>query len=183
MQEEDDEKLTMDELLSNCILLLFAGHETTANLIGNGMFELLTHPDQLEHLKASPELTESAVTEMLRYRSSIPVTFRRALKDTQFKRIQFQKDQGVLISLAAANRDPEVYTNPEQFDIQRNEAPPVAFGHGIHYCLGAPLAKLEAEIAFQKLFEKMPNLQVKNPEPDWVPSLAIRALNTLHLTY
>ena len=180
---EEDRRFSMDELLSNVIILLFAGHETTSNLISNIVFELLSHPDQFELLKAQPDLTASAVTETLRYRSSVNGIGRFALEDFEYQNVHFKKGDLVRFALNAANRDPEIYTHPDHFDIQRQEETPLSFGHGIHYCLGAPLATLETEIVLEKLIDFMPNMQLKNPEPQWMPSVAIQGHSELHLRY
>jgi len=183
VHEESADEFSMDDLLANVILLLFGGHETTSNLISNGVFELLSHPDQFELLKVQPDLVPSAVTEILRYRSSVNGMSRYALTDVDYENIQFKKDDLILFFFVAANRDPEIFANPDQFNIQRQEEKPLSFGNGIHYCLGAPLATLETEIALEKLIEFMPDMQLKNPEPQWMPSVAIQGLEELFLRF
>jgi len=134
-------------------------------------------------LKAQPDLLSSAVTEILRYRSSINGMSRYVLTDVDYENIQFKKDDLILFFFVAANRDPEIFANPDQFNIQRQEEKPLSFGHGIHYCLGAPLATLETEIVLEKLIDFMPNMQLKNPEPQWMPSVAIQGLEELFLRF
>jgi len=183
VKENDAENYTMGELISNSILLLFAGHETTSNLISNGVFDLLSHPEQFERLKNNKNLMPSTVIEVLRYRTSLPFNYRTALEDVEYKDMVFKKGQWVLTSLTTANRDPQYYTDPDVFDIERDEAVPLSFGQGIHYCLGAPLAKLETEIALEKLIEKMPNMKLKNLEPNWIPYIAFRGHTDLWLQF
>lgn len=183
VHEEAEDQFSIDDLLANVSLLLLAGHETTSSLISNGVFELLSHPAEFERLKAQPDLMSSAVTEILRYRSSVDLMGRYVLEDMDYQDTRFKQGDLILFSLAAANRDPEVFTNPDEFDIGRQEEQPVSFGHGIHYCLGAPLAKLETEITLEKLIEFMPDMQLKNPEPQWIPSTAFRGHSELYLQF
>jgi cytochrome P450 len=181
--EAEGDHLTEDELLGTCSLLLFAGHETTANLIGNGLLDLLLNPDQLERLRAQPELMPSAVTELLRYSSSILFATRLALEDVQIGEMTIREGQFVLGGLIAANRDPAHFRDPERLDITRHPNRPLSFGHGIHYCLGAPLAQLEAKITIETLLRRMPNLKLHISQPEWRPSLAIRGLKQLPETF
>ena len=152
--EEAGDKLTQDEILVMLRLLLIAGNETTTNLIGNGMLALLRHPDQLQKLREHPDLMDTAVEEMLRYDTTVQLDFRTALEDVEIGGQRITKGQGIMLLLGAANHDPEVFHAPEQFDIARREASHLSFGRGVHHCLGAPLARTEARLAFTGLLER-----------------------------
>ena len=134
--EEAGDKLTLDEVLVMLRLLLIAGNETTTNLIGNGMLALLRHPDQLQKLRAHPDLMDTAVEEMLRYDTAVQLDFRTALENVEIGGQRITKGQGIMLLLGAANHDPDVFHAPEQFDITRREASHLSFGRGIHHCLG-----------------------------------------------
>ncbi|MFL6817114.1 MAG: cytochrome P450 [Bradyrhizobium sp.] len=180
--EEDGSKLSNEELTGNIILLFGAGHETTVNLIGNGLLALHRNPDQLALLKAKPELITNAVEEFLRYDSSVQLTGRVALEDIDDlggKRIP--KGESVLCLLGSANRDPAVYPDrPEKLDITRPKIRPLSFGGGIHLCLGAQLARIEAEVAIATLLRRLPDLRLDNPEnPEWRPTFVLRGLKSL----
>jgi cytochrome P450 len=169
--EDQGDTLSEPELIAMLLLLLLAGHETTMNLIGNGTLALLQHPDQFEKLKANPDLMESAIEEMLRYTNPVQqVAERYALEDIELNGHRIPKGTAVKVSIASANRDETVFENADQFDITRAPNRHVAFGQGIHYCLGAPLARLEARIAFTALLSRFPNLElaVKPGELDGV---------------
>jgi cytochrome P450 len=180
--EEDGSKLSNEELTANIILLFGAGHETTVNLIGNGLLALYRNPDQLELLKGNPELITNAIEEFLRYDSSVQMTGRVALEDIEDlggKRIP--KGESVLCLLGSANHDPAVYPDhPERLDINRPNVRPLSFGGGIHFCLGAQLARLEASIAISTLLRRLPNLRLVNAEnPEWRPTFVLRGLKAL----
>ncbi|WP_316165752.1 MULTISPECIES: cytochrome P450 [unclassified Bradyrhizobium] len=180
--EEDGAKLSHEELTANIILLFGAGHETTVNLIGNGLLALYRNPDQLALLKARPELITNAIEEFLRYDSSVQLTGRVALEDIEDlggKRIP--KGETVLCLLGSANRDPAVYPDrPEQLDIARPNVKPLSFGGGIHHCLGAQLARIEAEVAIGTLLRRLPELKLDDPDnPDWRPTFVLRGLKRL----
>ena len=180
--EEDGAKLTHEELTANIILLFGAGHETTVNLIGNGLLALHRNPDQLALLKARPELIGNAIEEFLRYDSSVQMTGRTALEDIEDlggKRIP--KGEQVLCMLGSANRDPAVYPDrPEQLDITRPNVKPLSFGGGIHHCLGAQLARIEAEIAISTLLKRIPELKLDDVDnPEWRPTFVLRGLKRL----
>ena len=180
--EEDGSKLTNEELTANIILLFGAGHETTVNLIGNGLLALHRNPDQLALLKARPELTTNAVEEFLRYDSSVQLTGRVALEDIEDlggKRIP--KGETVLCLLGAANHDPAVYPDhPERLDITRPNVRPLSFGGGIHHCLGAQLARIEAEVAIATLLRRLPDLRLDDAvNPEWRPTFVLRGLKRL----
>jgi cytochrome P450 len=181
--EEDGEALSEDELYATCALLLVAGHETTINLIGNGTLALLRHPDQLRLLQEQPQLIRTAVEELLRYDSPVQLTSRMALEDVTYAGFTFARGQEVAFLLGAANHDPAVFANPERLDITREKNPHLSFGSGIHYCLGAPLARLEGQIAINTLLRRMPNLQLATAEPVYRDNYVLRGLEALPLTF
>jgi cytochrome P450 len=180
--EEEGSKLSNDELHANIVLLFGAGHETTVNLIGNGLLALFRNPDQLALLKAKPELIGNAIEEFLRYDSSVQMTGRVALEDIEDlggKRIP--KGESVLCLLGSANHDPAVYPDhPDRLDIARPNVRPLSFGGGIHFCLGAQLARIEAEIAISTLLRRLPELRLDDAEnPEWRPTFVLRGLKYL----
>ncbi|MBF0707472.1 cytochrome P450 [Alkalihalobacillus hwajinpoensis] len=180
--EEDGEKLSSDELYSMVFLLIIAGHETTVNLIGNGMLALFEHPDQLELLQSDFSLTESAIEEALRFYSPVDFsTARWAEEDFEFKGVQLTKGDMILASISSANRDEKKFDNPNKFDITRKPNPHIAFGYGIHFCLGAPLARLEGKIAYQKLLSAFPSIQLAGAPEDakWRNMFLLRGLEEL----
>jgi cytochrome P450 len=157
--EEAGDRLTTAELFATCVLLLVAGNETTTNLIGNGIIALLRHPDQLELLRREPHRIPAAVEELLRYDSPVQLTSRIAVDDYELDGHHLRRGQQIVLLIGAGNRDPERFPDPDRLDVCRDEVRPLSFGHGIHYCLGAQLARLEAGIAFQKLLPRVPNLR------------------------
>ncbi|MEP7341664.1 MAG: cytochrome P450 [Acidobacteriota bacterium] len=180
--EDAGDKLSEDELLAMVFLLLVAGHETTVNLIGSGMLALLEHPDQMEKLRRNPSLIKSAVEELLRY--SAPVflaTERYAREVVTIHGVTIPQGGMALGVIGSANRDETVFENPDILDITRENNRHLSFGQGIHYCLGAALARLEAHIAINTLLDRMPNLRLKgSPETlRWRPSLILRGLDAL----
>jgi cytochrome P450 len=184
--EEQGDRLSPMELMSMLFLLLVAGHETTVNLIGNGTWALLTHPEQLERLRANPALIDSAVEEMLRYRGPVETTtVRFAPKDIEFRGQVIPEGEGVVASLMAADHDPEQFPEPERFDITREPNRHIAFGFGIHFCLGAPLARLEATIAINLLLERLPRLRfaVDPAELRWRDGILVNGLQRLPVAF
>jgi cytochrome P450 len=179
--EENGNKLTNEELTANVILLFGAGHETTVNLIGNGLLALYRHPDQLNLLKNDLSLAGGAIEELLRYDSSVQVTGRTTLDPVdEIGGISLERGQSVICLLGSANRDPEVYADPDRLDIMRRDVRPMSFGGGIHYCVGAQLARIQAEIAIVTLLRRLPNLQLDDIEhPDWRQTFVLRGLNNL----
>lgn len=175
-----EEKLSMNELVSTCVTLFVAGHETTTNLISNGMYLLLKHPEQMQLLKDNPNLIESAVEEILRYEPSVPRAWRIAKQDVSIGSETIKAGSLIFPILSAANRDPEHFPHPDVFDIQRNNKKQLAFGYGIHFCLGAPLARVEGAIALKTLIQRLPAMQLAN-EPRWRPDVAIRSLDKLEI--
>jgi cytochrome P450 len=178
--EEEGHKLTNEELTANVILLFGAGHETTVNLIGNGLLALHRHPDQLRLLEENPALISNAIEELLRYDSSVQLTGRTALEDVSVGGVPVAKGESVLCLLGAANRDPAVYPDPDRLDITRPNIRPLSFGGGIHFCLGAQLARIEGEIAVATLLRRLPDLRLEDAEhPDWRQTFVLRGLNRL----
>jgi len=179
--EEQGNKLTNEELTANIILLFGAGHETTVNLIGNGLLALHRNPDQLRLLIEDPSLAPNAIEELLRYDSSVQVTGRTTLEEVdEIGGIALAKGQSVICLLGAANRDPAVYENPDRLDIKRADIRPLSFGGGIHYCLGAQLARIEGEVAISTLLRRLPNLRIDDLDrPDWRQTFVLRGLNKL----
>ena len=173
--------LSEDELLGNLILLFIAGHETTTNLIGNGMLSLLRHPQELQRLRKQPELMHSAVDEMLRFEGSVTTVSRHTTQPYSVGDTVIPGNETLFFMLGAANRDPAVFENPERFDITRAPNPHLGFGAGIHYCLGAPLARLEAEIVFTKLLQRYPSLALADTTPAWRKLINLRGLEELRL--
>jgi hypothetical protein len=180
--EEDGSKLSNEELTANIILLFGAGHETTVNLIGNGLLALHRNPDQLALLKANPALITNAIEEFLRYDSSVQMSGRVTLEDIDdLGGRRIAKGESVLCLLGSANRDPAVYPDrPDSLDITRPNVRPLSFGGGIHFCLGAQLARIEAEIAISTLLRRLPELRLDNAEnPEWRPTFVLRGLKRL----
>ncbi|MDA9497839.1 cytochrome P450 [Bradyrhizobium sp. CCBAU 11357] len=180
--EEDGNKLTNEELTANIILLFGAGHETTVNLIGNGLLALHRNPDQLALLKARPELMTNAIEEFLRYDSSVQMTGRVTLEDIEdLGGVKIPKGETVLCLLGSANRDPAIYPDrPDRLDVNRANVKPLSFGGGIHFCLGAQLARIEAEIAIATLLRRLPDLRIDDVEtPEWRPTFVLRGLKRL----
>ncbi|HDR6216450.1 TPA: cytochrome P450 [Bacillus cereus] len=186
LAESEGHKLSAQELYSMIMLLIVAGHETTVNLITNTVLALLENPNQLQLLKDNPKLIDSAIEEGLRYYSPVEVTTARwAAEPFQIHDRTIEKGDMVVIALASANRDETVFENPEVFDITRENNRHIAFGHGSHFCLGAPLARLEAKIAITTLFNRMPELQIKGnrEEIKWQGNYLMRSLEELPLTF
>ena len=178
--EEEGSKLSNEELTANIILLFGAGHETTVNLIGNGVLALHRNPDQLQLLQGNPSLIANAIEEFLRYDSSVQLTGRTALEPVAVAGTEVAEGETVLCLLGAANRDPAVYDDPERLDITRQNIRPLSFGGGIHFCLGAQLARIEAEIAIATLLRRLPNLSLDDADhPEWRPTFVLRGLNKL----
>lgn len=173
--------LTEEELVANINILLSTGHETTTHLIGNGVLALLQHPDQMNLLKENPTLLDSAIDEILRYDNPVQITYRSALEDVEIKGKMIRRGDLVNTILGSANRDPERFTNPNAFDITRSEGRHLSFGLGIHYCIGAPLVRLEAEIAFDTILRRFPNLQLKSDILEWQEHPIFRGLKELRV--
>lgn len=180
--EENGDTLSKNELYGVIMLLIVAGHETTVNLIANGLLALLTHPDQLSLLKEQPHLMPQAIEEFLRYNGPVEFsTDRWASESFTFMGQKVSKGDHVIVSLASADHDPAIFSKPEEFDITREKSPHLAFGKGVHYCLGAPLARLEGEIALRVLLEAFPHITLAcdQSELEWRQSIIIRGLKRL----
>jgi cytochrome P450 len=178
--EEAGDKLSAEELQANISLLFGAGHETTTNLIGNGLLALHRNPDQWERLKADPSLIPNAVEELLRYDSSVQITGRVTHSEVELGGVTIGAEQSIVALLGAANRDPAQYPDPDRLDVGREHIRPMSFGGGIHHCLGAQLARLEAELVFTALIERMPNLTLPEKDtPAWRRSFTLRGLSKL----
>jgi cytochrome P450 len=177
--EEDGDVLTEEELYAQCVMLLFAGHETTRNLIGNGLYTLLRHPEQAAELRDNPELIRSAVEELLRYESPIQYTSRTVLQDSEFCGIQAHRGQGLIFMLGAANRDGTQFNDPDRLDLKRAKNSHLAFGAGAHFCIGNQLARLEGQVAVLKMLQEFPKMHSISAEPEWLPNFSFRGLKTL----
>ena len=182
--EEEGAALSEDEIVASCILLLFAGHETTTNLIGNGMLALLRHPAERAELGARPELMAGAVEEMLRYDGPTQAMTRIALADVEFagargERRRVRRGERIFALLNAANRDPEIFAEPDRFHVARTDNRHLSFGYGPHFCLGAPLARLEAEIGVAALLDRRPDLALEDDHPEWSDSFVLRGVKAL----
>ena len=180
--EEEGEVLTEEELYAQCIALLFAGHETTRNLIGNGMYTLLKNPEQTAELRAKPEMIRSAVEELLRFESPVQFTARVLKEDMEICGQIIRKGWTVQCMLGAANRDPKQFKEPNRLDLKRLNNQHLAFGAGVHACIGAQLARLEGQVAIQHLVQRFPNMKLTGPRPEWAPTFGLRGLRTLSLT-
>ncbi len=179
---DEEDRLSENELLSMAFLLLVAGHETTVNLIAGGMLALLLSPGELARLRADPSLLGGALEELLRYVNPVNnATFRFTGEPVEIGDVPIGANEVVFVSLSGANRDPSRYAGPERLDLGRDSSGHLAFGHGIHYCLGAPLARLEAEIAFRGLLERFGSMTLAVPADElrWRPSTLIHGLESL----
>ena len=181
--EEQGDKLSEGELISTCILLFIAGHETTVNLIGNGMLALLRHPDQLRLLREEPALITSAIEELLRYDSPVQRTARVCSERVEVGGRTIDKGAMVVAAIGAANRDPAHFSDPDRLDIMRRDNRHVSFGFGIHFCLGAPLARVEGQVAIGTLLRRHPRLALATATPEWRESSTLRGLKTLPLSF
>jgi cytochrome P450 len=182
--ETEHGKLSRSELTSNIALLFAAGHETTVNLMGNALLALYRNRDQLELLKTDLSRMPQAVEEFLRYDSSVQLTGRDALEDTTVCGVAVPRGRNILTLLGAANRDPEAFPQPDTLDIRRERVKPLSFGGGIHLCLGAQLARIEAHEALQVLLQRLPDLELTDPDDaDWKPTITLRGLRSLPATW
>ena len=179
---ESGERLTEEELIAAAILVLFAGHETTTNLIGNGLLELIHHPDQMAALRDDVSLAETAVEEVLRYQGPSGAMTRVVAVDTTLHGAELARGDRVFAMVNAANRDPRRFADPERFDVTRHPNPAITFGAGIHFCLGAPLARLEGEIALPVLLREFASFELLDETEDWSDSLVLRGLTTLNVS-
>lgn len=177
--EEAGDRLSHQELLGMCVLLLIAGHETTMNLLGNGFYALMRHPDQLARLRQDPSLLDSAVEEMLRYDAPVQqATYRFAGERVSLAGERLERGQTVVVALGAANRDPAQFPDPETFEVSRTPNRHLAFGRGIHFCLGAPVARMEARVAWSRLLARFGRMEIDGL-PRRRPNTAFRGFDTL----
>jgi hypothetical protein len=182
--ESQGEKLSEAELLNTCTTLLVAGHETTTSLIGNGIYTLLAHDDQWRQLKSEPQLLNPAIEETLRYESPVARQPRLMKQDVELNGKHIVKGQMVYQMLNAANRDPAQFEEPEKFDIRRQKNRHIAFGLGIHFCVGAVLSRTEGQIVFGTLMERAPGLKLVSDTPAWdVTKPNSRMLKTLPVQF
>ena len=176
--EEEGDRLTHEELLATLMLLLVAGNETTRNLIGNGMLALLRNPDQLQKLRDNPEMLDTAINELLRYDSPVQLDGRIVREEVEIDGNLIRPGQRLICAIGAANRDPAVFANPNVLDIGRAEKSHIAFGRGIHHCLGAPLAMLEGRVAFSALLDRFPSMNLI-AEPEFREQVVLRGVEEL----
>jgi cytochrome P450 len=177
--EEEGEVLTEEELYAQCIALLFAGHETTRNLIGNGMYTLLQHPQETAELRERPDMIRSAVEELLRFESPVQFTARVLKEDIEVCGQPIRKGWTVLCMLGAANRDPKQFKEPDQLDLKRLNNQHLAFSAGLHFCIGAQLARLEGQIALLNLVQRFPKMKLAGPRAEWASTFGFRGLKSL----
>jgi pimeloyl-[acyl-carrier protein] synthase len=181
--EIDGDRLNEEEVVANTIVTMVGGQETTTNLIGNGILTLLRHPDQLEKLRADLSLIPSAVEELLRYESPSQHTARLAPSDVELGNRHIRQRQAVIAVMGAANRDPERFADPDRLDICRQDNRHVAFAWASHFCFGAPLARIEGQIAFETVLRRMPDLRLKAEPIVWRENLGLRGLKALQVTF
>lgn len=175
------EGLSEDELIGTCVLLLNAGHEATVNVTGNGWWALFRNPDQLRKVQTNPALVPVAIEELMRYDTPLQMFERWVLEDIEVRGHTIRKGQEVALLFGSANHDPAVFSDPERLDVERRDNPHISFGAGIHYCLGAPLARIELAASFGALLAKAPGLRLER-EPQWKPGYVIRGLERLDVT-
>ncbi len=181
--EVDGDRLSDDEIIANVIVTMVGGQETTTNLIGNGLFTLLRHPDELERLRRDPALIPSAVEELLRYESPSQHTARLAPDDLVLGGKEIKKRQAVIAVMGAANRDPERFPDPDKLDLAREDNRHVAFGWGPHFCFGAALARIEGQVAFETMLRRLPGLELDSTPLAWRTNLGLRGLTALPVTF
>ena len=181
--EIDGDRLTDEEIVANCIVTMVGGQETTTNLIGNGLLTLMRNPEQLAQLRDNPSLVPSAVEELLRYESPSQHTGRIAREDVQIGDKQIRKGQAVMAIMAAANRDPERFPNPDRLILDRSDNKHLAFGWSNHFCFGAPLARMEGQIAFETILRRLPNLEAAPGPLSWRNNSGLRGLMALPVTF
>ncbi len=177
--EEEGEVLTEEELFAQCIALLFAGHETTRNLIGNGMYTLLKHPQETAELRDNPDMIRTAVEEILRYESPVQLTARVLKEEIEVCGQRIPKGWTMLCMLGAANRDPKQFKEPNQLNLKRLNNQHLAFSAGPHFCIGSQLARLEGQIALLNLVQRFPQMKLAGPQPEWAPTFGLRGLKSL----
>ena len=177
--EEDGDVLHDEELYAQCVMLLFGGHETTRNLIGNGMYTLLKRPEVVDDLRRNPGIIRTAVEELLRYESPAQLVSRITKEEMEIASVSIQAGESILFFLAGANRDPRKFDHPDQLDLRRLKNDHLAFGAGAHFCIGSLLARLEAQVAILKLIQRFPAMRLTIDHPDWVPNFGLRGMKSL----
>ena len=175
---DGDGGLSEDDLVSSCVILLITGHESTVNFVSNSVHALLCHPGELARFRSDPEIDQVAIDELMRYCSPANLVVRKASTDIELGGNTIAAGEFVVPLLAAANRDPEVFGDPERLDLTRQPNPHLAFGHGLHYCLGAALARMEGLVALRTLTERAPALAPAG-EPEFKPTIGLRGLSVL----
>ncbi len=181
--EEDGDVLSERELFAQCVFFFFAGHETTSNLLCNGLHLLLRYPDQMALLRQQPELINTMIEESLRYESPFQFTFRQARHDFEYAGRKIEQGQVVILLFGAANRDAEVFVNPQVYDITRKKNPQLTFGYGLHHCIGAVTARLEAELAFTTLLNRLKTISLDGPAPELHDAFRFRGLKALPIRF
>jgi cytochrome P450 len=181
--EENERAFNEDELVATAVLILFAGHETTTHLIANGLLALLAHPAELAKLRARPELAESAVEEMLRYDGPVATVTRVARENIAIDGRRIGRGNRLFLGVAAANRDPDRFPDPDRLDIERPDNRHLAFGYGPHFCIGAPLARLEARIAFNRLLARLGDITLASDQLEWTDNLVLRGMTALPIRF
>lgn len=181
--EERGDALSEQEIIATCILLLFGGHETTTNLLANGLKNLLTHPEQMKLLREKPELLPSAIEEILRFDGPSKAMWRIAKEDVEIGGKLISKDDKLLLVQVGANRDPEKFERPDEFDITRGRTQHCGFGYAVHYCIGAPIARAEGMQALQAILDRWPSIELAQDESElqWYPTVLNRALKQLRI--
>ncbi|MEX2542449.1 MAG: cytochrome P450 [Trueperaceae bacterium] len=183
VHDQDPDRLSESEIVANCILFLDAGHEAVVNVIGNGMKALLSHPAELDRLREDRELVATAVEEMMRFDTPLQFFERFALEDMEYQSHQWPKGTKLCLYYASANHDERVFESPERFDVGRDPNPHLAFGMGLHYCIGAPLARLELSVALRTLLRRFPDLRLAQQEFRYLPKNVFRYLTELRVEY
>jgi cytochrome P450 len=177
---EEGEKLTEQELIGTCVLLLNAGHEATVNVTGNGWWSLFRNPDQLARLREDPSLVGRAAEELMRYDTPLQMFERWVLEDSEIHGQRVARGQELALLFGSANRDPDVFDRPDELDVGREHNPHMSFGAGIHFCLGAPLARVELQVSFGTLLRRLPRMELVE-EPEWKANYIIRGLRELRV--
>jgi pimeloyl-[acyl-carrier protein] synthase len=181
--EEAGKTLTEDELVATAVFVLFAGHETTANLIGNGMIALIEQPDAMASLRTRADIVETAVEELLRIDSPAASVTRVVRTDMVLGGKSIRAGDRLFLMINAANRDPAMFPDPDRLKLDRDPNPHIAFGYGPHYCIGAPLARLEGQIAFPRLLERLQDLRIAEAPLEWSDNLVLRGVKRLQLSF
>jgi cytochrome P450 len=177
--DDAGDRLSDDELVATCILLLFAGHETTTHHLANGLRALMQFPDQLERLRENPALAPAAVEELLRYDGPIGAQVRIVQEPQTLHDKELRAGERVFLLMNSANRDPRAYADPDRLDLERNGVPHLTFGFGAHICLGFPLARLEGQVALPAVLERWRRIEILGPEPEWMDSMVLRGMKAL----